>query len=113
MAAVWISSMMSAVSVNPATTGKTARLILTSAASSRIPAVTEVGAGTRSTTGPVTVILAGRASDVTPTSMSAQTSPVTTEEPARTGSASTPVTVCLATMGTTASWMLTSVTGTN
>ena len=29
MATVWISSMMSGVSVNPATTGKTARLILT------------------------------------------------------------------------------------
>ena len=79
----------------------------------RIPVVTEVGAGMRSTTGPVTVILAGRASDVTPTSMSALRSPVATEEPARTGLANTPVTVCLATMGTTASWMLTSVTGTN
>ena len=79
----------------------------------RIPAVTEVGAGMRSTTGPVTVILAGRARDVRQTSMSALTSHVGTEEPARTGSANTPANVWLATMGTTVSWMLTSVTGKN
>ena len=35
----------------------------------RIPAVTEVGAGMRSTTGPVTVTQAGRGRDATPTSM--------------------------------------------
>ena len=79
----------------------------------RIPAVTEVGAGMKSTTGPVTVTRAGRGRDVRPTSMSALSSPVVTEEPARTGWANTPVTVWLATTGTTVSWMLTSVTGTN
>ena len=77
----------------------------------RIPAVTEVGAGTRSMTGPATVIPAGRGRDVTPTSMSALTSPVWTEEPVRTVLANTPVTACPATTGTTVSWMLTSATG--
>ena len=50
----------------------------------RIPAVTEAGAGMRSTTGRVSVTQAGRVRDVTPTSMSALTSPVSTEELART-----------------------------
>ena len=78
----------------------------------RIPAVTEAGAGMRSTTGRVSVTPAGRGRDVTQTSMSVLTSPVVTEEHVRTGLVSSPVTVSQDTMEISVSWMLTSVTGT-